>query len=218
MITDRNSKGLDHLEIVTLRSLGNLIEHEVMSGSRDAAKSMGHYWEAGKYLLEAKAQCGHGNFTDFLDSIEVHPRSARRYMALHRDHSKDEAMRLPALVAKHGLPNPMLALETKTDSESVFPDESLETVADRINESMDALREHVAEMRVNQRGMQEAWEGIEAEGGEVPAECLQDMADWGILILFLDPDVDITETESEAAFEIIGRIADNGELPFKRAT
>lgn len=86
---------------------GSRIRAEHEAGERAAKEAVRHWRRAGEMLLKAKAELIHGHFQLFLkDAVEIHPRSAQRYMLLAREMAKlpaQEATRVSQLSLRDAL-------------------------------------------------------------------------------------------------------------------
>jgi hypothetical protein len=66
-----------------LAALAHAINAAHIAGEAAARRGLEHFREAGEKLQKAKAQCGHGKWTDWLKkNLKFSPRRAQRYMAL----------------------------------------------------------------------------------------------------------------------------------------
>ena len=61
-----------------------IIEHHTKAQAA-AKTAIAHALEAGKLLAKAKEDCTHGNWRPFLESLEISPRTAQRYMRLAKN-------------------------------------------------------------------------------------------------------------------------------------
>lgn len=65
---------------VGLPDLAGRIRAEIEAAERDWRSALGHALQAGELLIEAKAQCGHGSWLQWLKASEIGERNARNYM------------------------------------------------------------------------------------------------------------------------------------------
>lgn len=98
------------------------------AASVDAAE---RYFEAGRLLLEAKAECRHGEWGAFLEAAGVHERQARRLMQLARSGLK------PDTVSEMGLRGALESLARKKVGEEQHAGEFRDTL-DRFRAHADA--------------------------------------------------------------------------------